>query len=254
MPKKSLLFIWRDKKTRSYFHVGTLTYDGSKYIFEYTHHSNASRKVNDAMKHGYRLHPVFPELKRKYESENLFPVFHRRIPSKDRVDYDKILEDLQLPKNADRMDILRKTRGIIQGDPHSFEEPLRLNEHSNVLSVNFYINGMRYRDLPNNWSKMLHIGDCLYGKSKPVEGIDPYAIELHSSDGVWLGYVPGVYSQALYALLERNIELTFIIEEIRPSHSPQWWIRVRFEATLDMEGEHEFPTSQLNDLVFYVAS
>ena len=58
MSLKSLLFIWRDKKMRLYFHVGTLTFDGGKYMFEYTYHSDALRKVHDALEHGYRLHPV----------------------------------------------------------------------------------------------------------------------------------------------------------------------------------------------------
>src|SRR5690625_1285664 len=136
---KSLLLVWRDKKSSLYFHVGTLNYNGTKYEFEYTHQSNANRKVHDAMKHGYRPHPAFVDLKKKYESSKLFPAFDRRIPSKDRVDYLKILKDLNLPVDADRMDILSKTRGIISSDPYFFEEPLRMNEMDNTLSTNFYV-------------------------------------------------------------------------------------------------------------------
>lgn len=252
MTFKSLLLIWRCEHLKAYFHVGNLTYDGSKYIFEYTHHSNAPRKVREAIKNGYRLHPAFPELEKKYESKTLFPAFNRRIPSKDRIDYYKILQSLKLPKDADRMDILRKTRGIIQGDPYFFFEPLRFEEKSNLLSTSFYISGMRYRDLPSDWSEKIHLGDRLYPIHRPVD-IDPYAIELHTDDQMFLGYVPAVYSQAMYSLLERNIELNFIVEELHPDYAPQWWVRVSFEATLDLKNDQTFQAEKLNDLVFYVA-
>lgn len=249
---KSLLLIWRDKNTKSYFHIGTLTYDGDVYTFEYTHHSNAPRKIQEAMKYGYRLHPVFPKLKKKYSSKSLFPTFHRRIPSSDRVDYDEILDDLQLRKDADRMDILQKTRGIVAGDPYFFEEPLRLNQNDNLLSMNFYINGMRYRDLPDNWSDGISIGDKLYGIHEPAE-MDNYAIQLHSKDGLWLGYVPAIYTGAIHALLERNIKLNFIVTEKRPHYTSEWWLRVAFTAELDMDKDNEISNKELNDLVFYVA-
>lgn len=65
--------------------------------------------------------------------------------------------------------------------------------------------------------------------------------------------ITSVYAQAIYALLQRDITLDFIVDEMRPTYTAQWWVRVRFEAVLDMHGEEEFPTEQLNDLVFYVA-
>src|SRR5699024_4073333 len=111
------------------------------YTFEYTHHSKANRKVNDALKRGYCLHPAFLDLKKKYVSSKLFLAFNRRIPSKAPVDYKKILEDLKLPADADRMDILCKTRGIISSDPYFFEEPLKDNEASTELTTHFYIMG-----------------------------------------------------------------------------------------------------------------
>src|SRR5690625_6287851 len=106
---KSLLVNWRDKKTTLYFHIGTLNYDGQSYTFEYTHHSMGSRKIHDAFECGYKLHPAFTELEKKYKSDVLFPAFDRRVPSSDRVNYLEILDDLGLPLEADRMDIDRKS-------------------------------------------------------------------------------------------------------------------------------------------------
>lgn len=48
------------------------------------------------------------------------------------------------------MDILRATRGRLASDTYSFEQPLRLGE-DNHLRSSFFIHGMRYQDLPNEW-------------------------------------------------------------------------------------------------------
>src|SRR5690625_2576584 len=160
MNTKSLLVVWRDEGTCLYFHVGTLTYNGRIYTFEYTHHSQADRKVKDAIDHGYTLHPAFPQLTKKYESEKLFSAFARRIPSKSRIDYQQVLKNLSLPKDADQMDILRATRGMIGNNPYFFDEPLRLID-GNILSNHFYISGMRYRGISENWYTSVQKGDEL---------------------------------------------------------------------------------------------
>jgi len=248
-----LLLVWRDKNTSLYFHVGTLTYNGAKYVFEYTHQSKANRKVYDAIKHGYRPHPAFADLKKKYESNKLFLAFDRRIPSDDRVDYQKILKELNLTTDADRMDILRKTRGIISGDPYFFEEPLRLDEKSNILTTHFYISGMRYRDLPKNWTSYVKVKDHLYLVQDKENIYDSHAIRLYTADDLWLGFIPGIYSQALHALMERNVKINVVVNEIRPTYAPQWWIRVSLEASLDLRKGQLFNVDELEDLIFYAA-
>lgn len=249
---KTLLVIWRDKITKSYFHIGTLSYDGSKYSFEYTHHSKAQRKVYDAMDHGYRLHPTFVDLEKKYEAVELFPAFDRRIPSDNRTDYLEILEGLKLPLDADRMDILQKTRGIISSDPYFFEEPLVLYEN-HQLTTNFYINGMRYLKLPDNWNVLVNQGDQLLTVQEKDNVKDHNAIKIKTVQGLCLGYVPGVYAQAITTLIERGIEVKLTVEEKRATYAPQWWIRVSLEALIDLDKNNEFDVSQLQDIMFYAS-
>lgn len=250
---KSLLVIWRDKISTLYFHVGTLTYDGHVYRFEYTHHCKANRKVHDAIDHGYRLHPAFVELEKKYESKSLFPAFDRRVPSDDRVDYAEILKDLNLPPNANRMDLLRETRGIISSDPHFFEEPLVLDEN-NRLSNHFYVNGMRHRDdLPKDWDSLVRKGDRLKLEPEKNNIYDPYAIKLKTEDGLWLGYIPGVHAQAITALIERDIKVILTVDETRPAYAPQWWVRVSLEASLGKIRDNSLEKDELEGLVFRAA-
>lgn len=76
----------------------------------------------------------------------MFPAFVRRISTKSRVDYDKVLGKLSLPKDADQMDILRATREMIGKNLYLFDEPSRMFD-GNILNNHFYISGMRYSKL-----------------------------------------------------------------------------------------------------------
>jgi len=234
MNTKSLLLVWRDEKTHLYFHVGTLTYDGSLYTFEYTHHSQAERKVKDAIEHGYTLHPAFMQLTKKYESKELFPAFSRRIPSENRIDYQQVLKNLSLPKDADQMDILRATRGMIGNNPYFFDEPLRLTD-DNILSNHFYISGMRYRGIPKNWHTSIQKGDNLVLEPHLDNPVDSNAVKILTKDHVWLGFVPGIFAKAIRALLKREVKMHVVIDEINPTHAPQRWIRVSFQSILNQD-------------------
>jgi len=230
--KKSLLLIWQDKKSRLYFHVGTLTHDGNLYQFEYTHQIKASRRVHDAMGYGYTLHPAFPDLMKRYKSEKLFPAFARRIPSPNRIDYEDILKALALPIDADQMELLRATRGMIGQNPYIFAEPLRLVD-GNILKSSFYINGMRYSNLSDYWYKSIKIGDELILERDTTNSVDSNAVKILTSNRVHLGYVPGVFAKAIGALLDRDVAMNVVVEDMKPNFSPQWWVRVSFRSALD---------------------
>lgn len=251
MDIKSLLLIWRDEKSSLYFHVGTLTYDGYVYKFEYTHQSKVERRVNDAINHGYTLHPAFPRLTKKYESEKLFPAFARRIPSRNRIDYEEVLKQLSLPKEADQMNILRATRGIVGNNPYFFDEPLRL-VNNNMLTNCFYISGMRYSDLPENWYSSIQKGEELILEPDLNNTVDPNAVKISTKNKVRLGYVPGVFAKAIGALLERNVKMNVIIDEINPTYTPQWWLRVNFKSTLEQEQSTK-DILELDGLVLFAA-
>lgn len=234
MGEKSLLFIWQDPKTHLYFHVGTLSYDGNIYKFEYTHQSKAERRVHDAIKHGYILHPIFPELEKEYASKKLFSTFARRIPSKNRIDYADVLKELSLPNDADKMDLLRATRGVSGKNPYSFDEPLRLIKE-NVLFNHFYINGMRHKNLPENWHTLIQIGEKLKLEPEPNNEFDANAVKILTQNNVHLGYVPGVYAKAINALLERGLTTEIIVTNINLDQAPQNWVKVSFKSILDQK-------------------
>jgi len=245
---KSLLVLWKNKVNIQYYHVGTLSFNGKEYTFHYTHHQDAHRKVGDAMRNGYRLHPAFPELEKVYKSTDLFSAFDRRIPSSDRVDFTEILKNLGLPEQADRMDILRETRGMLAGDMYSFEQPIRLYDNRHLMT-SFYINGMRHRELPSTWPLLLQKDNTLNFVVEEENPQDPYAVRIETNSGLHLGYVPGVYAEAIKSLIQQNIHLKFSIKDVRPESAPQWWVCLTIEADLKVHQLDFVNKHQLNGLI-----
>lgn len=244
---KSLLLVWQNKDTLLYYHIGTLTFDGINYIFTYTHHKDSQRAVREAMRNGYYLHPSFPVIDKIYKSENLFPAFDRRIPSVEREDFNLILNDLGLDVNSDRMDILRITRGMLSGDTYLFEQPLRLN--NKILQSEFFINGMRHRNLPVNWSIQIQKDDYLQLIPEPTNAYDKRAVRIETSFGLHLGYVPGFYTEAINSLIEYNAKLILTIKEIRPNSSPQWWVHTEFSCDISNIGNQFFNKVNLSGII-----
>jgi hypothetical protein len=246
---KSLLVVWKDAISGLYYHIGTLNYNGNFYTFSYTYHGDSPRNVNEAIKKGYKLHPAFPILNGAYQSENLFPAFNRRIPDESRIGYESILAEFNLDKNADRMDLLRETRGALAGDPYSFEEPLRLK--GNTLNTNFYINGMRHREhLSKSWYDEISVGDSLFAELEEENKYDPYASKILTRDGIHLGYIPGIYAQAVHSLLKQNIPINLHIKKIRPKFAPQWWVRVELNAKVELNHADKRYRKNLEGLIF----
>lgn len=122
---KTLLVVWQDEVSRLYYNIGTLSYYNDCYEFAYTSTEPGERKLGDALKQGYMIHPAFPKTDKIYRSEKLFPAFDRRIPSSDRSDFDAILSDLDLDNDASKMENIQATRGRLANDSYSFEQPLR---------------------------------------------------------------------------------------------------------------------------------
>lgn len=246
---KSLLLVWKNKKNDTYYHIGTLSFDGVIYTFEYSFKSDSTRNVKAAIESGYSHLPAFPILDKIYKSDHLFESFNRRIPDRSRIGYEDFIQEFNLSDSADRMDILQATRGALANDPYTFEQPLRLNEET--LRATFYVNGMRHREsIRNSWMYEVAPGDVLHLELEPKNNADPFAVKILTSNDMHLGYVPGIYNQALHALLKRDVPLTLLVRKVRPSFSPQWWVEVQFEARVTVSDTDLLKKSNLDHLLY----
>ena len=72
------------------------------------------------MEHGCFGIGEFNLLYKNFESNKLFPFFRNRIPSKEDIEIDNILEQLGM-QEYDEMEILKKTKGIVNTDRYYLE-------------------------------------------------------------------------------------------------------------------------------------
>lgn len=98
--------------------IGYLVKDPAGYLFKYD-----GDGIQDARSQGYSYLIGFKNLKQIYQSKQLFPVFKSRIPSRQRRDIDKILDELGLD-SYDEFEILLAKKGKTNTDCITVEEEI----------------------------------------------------------------------------------------------------------------------------------
>ncbi|QMT17433.1 HIRAN domain-containing protein [Planococcus maritimus] len=227
---KSLWLVWQNVDTRLFYHVATLSFFDSQYTFQYTHQSEGPQKLKDALKNGYLPHPMFPDLEKEYKSKDLFGAFKRRLPSEIRADFPMILNDLHLTKDYSEMDLLERTRGKLGSDQYSFEKPLKVV--NGLLKTSFYINGMAYQNLPENWPDILKTNKKIKLQLEPDNPVDENAVAIYTDFGIKLGYVPRFYASGIAALLNNQMIPDLKINFVNEVGSSSWWVNIEFECEL----------------------
>lgn len=236
---KSLWLVWQNVSTRLFYHVATLSYYENVYTFQYTYHSEGPQKVKDALKNGYLPHPMFPDLNKEYKSKDLFGAFKRRLPSEIRADFPMILNDLHLFHSYSEMDLLERTRGKLGSDQYSFENPLKVV--NGILKTSFYINGMFYQELPENWVEILKSHNKVNLRLEPENPIDKNAVAIYTDFDIKLGYVPRFYASGIAALLNNNMTPDLKINYINKTGSSSWWVNLEFECKIPPLIKNELP-------------
>lgn len=174
---RSLFLAWR-APNRGWFPIGRLDADKHHYEFGYTKGALAAKR--DV---GFDALLAFPDLKRRYVSSELFPLFKNRVLDPRRKDFDEYLESLGL-KRCDPIEILSLTGGERQTD--SFEVFPKIQKQSdNTFSCRFFLRGLRHVSAAaQSRAESLRCGDEL-GVSLEVNNPKTGAvISAHSSRGL----------------------------------------------------------------------
>lgn len=105
---------WNDVNGNSYF-IGTLSKDEDYFSFELNNNG-----LKEAMRHGCFGIGNIDISKESHKSKELFHFFKNRIPRKDAIDIDRILEQYDM-KEYDEMELLEKTQGRLITDRYYLE-------------------------------------------------------------------------------------------------------------------------------------
>ena len=186
---KTLFMAWQTKdKTRNWFPIGRLNVNqaGSEYTFEYT------RGAQEALDHGFAPLLAFPDLKGRYTSSELFPLFQNRLLSKNRPEFKSYIQSMAISDSVvfSPIEVLAVSGGERQTDSLQIFPKIELNSSGQFLT-RFFVHGIRYL----SGDSILRLASLLPSErlNISVENDNPkypQAVKFHSNDDILLGYSP----------------------------------------------------------------
>lgn len=193
---KTLYVAWQDPKTRQWYPVGRLNFDGKVYRFIYT---KGAKKSPHFVPFGRML-----DLDTPYESKELFPLFTNRLLTKTRPEYKDFLHWLHIHQHEDDpLALLALTGGGRETD--SLEVfPCPEKREDGAYYLRFFIHGIRY--LPEQATQRIDDlcpGERLWLMPDPQNRYDPHALACRTEAPITLvGYCPRYMNRDFLHLLQ----------------------------------------------------
>lgn len=195
--------------------VGRLDFDGEVYSFLYT------KGVEKII--GFRPFDGMLDLAKRYESNELFPVFFNRLMPKRRAEYKDFWSWSGFNMEPDPIALLAVTEGIRQTDAIELFAP-PIQNADGFLSSKFFLHGLsRMTEFAEQHVERLRPNDPLKLVLEPQNVFDPNAIGLYGVEvsGVKLGYVPRYLARDLNRIIEQcGLENVWITVEKVNSDAP----------------------------------
>ncbi len=231
---KTLFLAWQDPKTRAWFPIGRLTYDGTKYYFVYTHGATEAQ-----VKYAFQPLLSFPDLNKVYTSVELFPLFYNRLMRRSRPDYKNYIEYLNIPEGEDDpVTILSRSGGRKVTD--NFEVfPCPEPDENGLYQIHFFAHGLRH--LPTCATErinQLQTGELLYLANEFQNPYDPRALLLCTEDHHIVGYCPRYIVDDVFKLKNKNPEFVKVeVERVNPVPTP---LQLRLLCNMTSEWHEDF--------------
>lgn len=232
----STLFVaWQaPDPTRAWFPIGRLDAGHDDYVFRYT---RGALKARDAA--GFKPLMAFPELKRRYEASELFPLFKNRILEPSRKDFAEYLHWLDLdPVGADPIEILGLTGGERQTDSLEVFPKLKTLANSTIC-CRFFLHGLRHAaSSARARAEGLLEGEALQVALELNNPATGHAIQIQTADGHLIGWAPRYLVQDLLPALLDHSSISASVRRINSLEAP-FARRVLIELTCSVPAGFE---------------
>jgi hypothetical protein len=231
---KKLFLAWQDSKSRHWFPIGQLTFDGEKYCFVYTHGVKKAQVESN-----FQLLHSFPKRDRVYTSSELFPLFSNRLMRSSRPDYQDYIQWLNINKNEDDpIAILARSGGRKATD--TFEVfPCPERYENGIYYIHFFVHGLRY--MPESSIekvKQLQPEERLYLANDFQNPYDSKALLLLTEQRHNLGYCPRYLAADIYEILKQNPQSVDVrVERVNPAPTP---IQFRLLCNMTAKWQDDF--------------
>ncbi|GAA1262108.1 hypothetical protein FB474_0119 [Oryzihumus leptocrescens] len=239
---RDLLVLWQHPHTRELVPIGRFTYDGHTYSFAYT---RAAEGVADL-----RPLPGLNDLRVRYVSERIPPVFAQRVMQADRPDFAEYVDTLGLDRaRATPWEQIVQSGGIRAGDTLQFMQvPLVENGRARAR---FLVNGVSHMcegerrfsgrtmavtpEQHESALQRLAVGDSVLVEAEDDNPKDPSAT-LVTSEGIPIGWVPRAMSPAVRELMQHVSVRPTVARIGPPGTSPH----LRLVLDLDVPAPADF--------------
>ena len=216
-------------ESRAWYPIGRLDADSAVGPFRFCYVRGAQKAQQEA---GLQPLVSFPDFKRRYESEELFPLFRNRILSPEREEFDDYLKSLDLrPDRADPLEILAISEGRRQTDTLEVFPKIKVGENG-AFRCRFFIHGWRHVS-----EAALKRIDCLetgaelrvaIEMNNPATGL---AVQVQTPDYHMVGWTPRyLVIDLVRAIGEAFTEIKATVVKVNPSPAPSQQ-RVLIEMT-----------------------
>ncbi len=175
---------WRNRTTKVTKPVAVLDHVAGGYRFQYL----AGVDEID----GFRPFIGFPDVRRSYESERLWPFFDLRVMDTKRPDYPAYVRQLALSPHASRLDILSRSGGQQKGDSVLLTEAPYIGADGATESM-FLARGSGHLGMAQEDAAALNdlrAGTALRIIDDPANEANALALLLVTTGGVRVGWVP----------------------------------------------------------------
>ncbi|MFH1714789.1 MAG: HIRAN domain-containing protein [Elusimicrobiota bacterium] len=209
-----LFLVWKDPKGRSLRVIAKLERDNGGARLTYLVDTDDFKL---AQKNGFMCYPAFPDINRTY-TINVLEVFSKRIPPRQREDYNEFLAEIRLPANAGVSDfaLLGYSEVRLPSDGYAIINPFdEVDSDCEFLSE---IAGLRYYDKAINLLKNQQIKKGVSVAIMPDDDnqYDNNAVKVLFKDQT-IGYVNRIQAKTIRRWLSTGKKVLAEVEKINGS-------------------------------------
>lgn len=243
---RRLVVTWEHPWTRVISPVGFLTFDGATYAFVYLQQVLGTDDFRPLL--------GFPDLHRRYESDQLFPLFAQRVMDPHRADYARYVDRLGLdPRELNPWEQLARSEGSRHGDTiQLLPSPWRdveglwrcrtlvhglrwiLMRETTVDGVARQVTGVELEAVLAS----LRPGDGLELVLEPSNVYNPRAVIVTDRSRTPLGYLPDLLTEG-FGRLTKTAPVTARVVRVNGPDAPAH-LRLVVELTAPANDEFEF--------------
>ena len=188
MSTRTLFLAWQDRESsKAWYPVGQLDVDAEQPRYRFRYIGGARRAEEEA---GFPPLVDFPDLDGDYRSRELFPLFKNRVMNSARPDFTEYLQRLDLPEEADPIEILSRNGGRRVTDAYEVFPKIE-KDSTGSFSCRFFLHGWRHiHGAATDRIGRLEPGEKLYVTLELTNPATRLAVQLQTTDYCMIGWAP----------------------------------------------------------------